>query len=36
MKINFNISEEISKMTAIKLVGEDLIKGGLFSDAYRY
>ena len=36
MEIKFKISEEINKMTVIKLVGKDLIKGALFLNAYHY
>ena len=34
MKINSNIADEIRSITAIKLEGKDLIKKGLFSNAY--
>lgn len=31
-----NITDEIRKMTTIKLSNKDLIERGLFADVYRY
>ena len=36
MEKKSKIADEIKKITSIKLFSKDLIKKGLFSDAYHY